>query len=181
MGGGRSPASGPHPDLSRPAAPYGRGPGGQPGPGAGGPPPGDRISPGPDLRAPSRHAPGHPRGPRPHTPVRPGDGAPVPLGSGLLSVSPGGGVEFPHPRGGADRQPAPGTLGLPDRTTGSRARASASGPQIPSTPHAPEGSRPHPGERSSAPLPRLPRQPAAPGRPGLDRARRPHPSPDPRG
>ena len=46
-------------------------------------------------------------------------------------------LSFHHPRGGAGRQPAPGTLGLPGRTTGCRGRASASGPQIPGAPHAP--------------------------------------------
>ncbi len=111
VGSGRGPAPGPHPDLSPAAGPCGRGPGGQPGPGAGGPPPGNGISPRPHLRGSPRDPPGHPGGPRPHTPVRPGVGAPVPLGGGLLSVSPGGGLELHHSRGGAGTPSRAGNSG----------------------------------------------------------------------
>ena len=62
-----------------------------------------------------------------------------PLGEALSFIIPGG---------GPGRQPAPGTLGLPHRTSGCRGRATASGPQIPGAPGFPQGNRPHPGKRS---------------------------------
>ena len=65
--------------------------------------------PGRPAGAPARH----PGSPGPHAPLRPGTGAPVPLGGRLLPVSPGRGPEPPHPRRRPARRRPPGNLGRP--------------------------------------------------------------------